>query len=145
METVTVRAATKADFAEVFPLIQALWNYNSYDEEATRAVFEQIVSASETFAFVAVCNGRIAGFCHGDFFNTLWMCGKTCYLSGIITAERMRGRGVGSAMLAAVKAVARERGAKAIILESGMSRTTAHRFYESHGFEKSCFGFECAV
>ncbi len=159
MNAVTVRTATKADFAQVFPLIQALWSYNVYDEAATRAVYEQIVrdaqcgGQSHSFAFVArkrdeaerADGGDIIGFCHGDFFNTLWMCGKTCYLSGIITAESERKRGVGSAMLAAVKAVARERGAKAIILESGLSRTEAHRFYEAHGFEKTCYGFELTL
>lgn len=140
----------------MFPLIQSLWNYNVYDETATRAVYEQIVrdarrgEQSRSFAFVARKRGKaehadgggIIGFCHGDFFPTLWMCGKTCYLSGIITKDGERGRGVGAALLERVIALCRERGAKAVILESGLSRTEAHRFYKAHGFEKSCYGFE---
>ena len=137
--------ATEADFPQVFPLIQALWNYNRYEEDATRAVYRQIVTGRESFALIARDGGRTLGFCHGDFFPTLWMCGVTCYLSGIITLESERGRGIGSAMIARVRTLARERGARAVILDSGLQRTDAHRFYEARGFVRSCYGFELAL
>jgi len=41
-----------------------------------------------------------------------------------------------------VKKLAKARGCKAIILDSGMPRKAAHTFYEKYGFEKSCYGFE---
>ena len=41
-----------------------------------------------------------------------------------------------------VKKLAKARGCKAIILDSGMPRKAAHAFYERYGFEKSCYGFE---
>lgn len=148
--------ACAEDFADVFPLIKALWSYNSYDEEATRKVFEHIAESESSFAFVAreyaesaagaeIAAGRVVGFCHGDYFPTLWMCGETCYLSGIITEEHEQGRGIGTKMLEHVKALAALRGCKAIILESGLQRKAAHQFYEAHGFEKSCYGFECVL
>ena len=183
--------ARAEDFADVFPLIKALWSYNSYDEEATRKVFKHIAESESSFAFVAreyaesaagaeiaayveltgpagtapagqacavpagqTCQpvtvpassaGRVVGFCHGDYFPTLWMCGETCYLSGIITEEHEQGRGIGTKMLEHVKALAALRGCKAIILESGLQRKAAHQFYEAHGFEKSCYGFECVL
>ena len=145
MEDISIMRATEADFPSVFPLIQALWSYNTYDETKTRAVYSQIVASENSFAFVARKGEQIVAFCHGDFFNTLWMCGLTCYLSGIITVEQERGQGIGKAMLDKVKAITQARGGKAIILESGLSRTVAHRFYEHHGFEKSCYGFECVL
>ena len=37
---------------------------------------------------------------------------------------------------------AKERGCKGLVLDSGMPRTQAHRFYEKYGFEKSCYGFD---
>ena len=141
---ILIRDACKNDFSEVFPLIKKLWNYNSYNEAQTRAVFERIISGEKSFAFIAEdsAHGTCAGFCHGDFFPTLWMCGETCYLSGIITAENCRHRGIGTAMINEVKAISLVRGCRTIILESGMARAEAHRFYESRGFSKSCFGFD---
>lgn len=41
-----------------------------------------------------------------------------------------------------VKKLAKARGCKAIILDSGMPRKAAHTFYEKYGFEKSRYGFE---
>lgn len=41
--------------------------------------------------------------------------------------------------------LAKDRGCKALILDSGMPRKEAHQFYEHYGFEKSCYGFEKAL
>ena len=123
-----VVAATEADFPQVFPLIQALWSYNRYEENATRAVYRQIVTARESFTLIARDGGRTLGFCHGDFFPTLWMCGVTCYLSGIITLESERGRDIGSAMIARVRMLAREHGAKA------RHHTALRLFFEVENF-----------
>ncbi len=38
--------------------------------------------------------------------------------------------------------LAKERGCKALVLDSGMPRTEAHRFYEKYGFDKGCYGFD---
>ena len=84
----------------------------------------------------------IAVFCHGSFFLTFWMSGMTCYLASIITDEKYRGKGYGRLMVDHVKKLAKARGCKAIILDSGMPRKAAHAFYERYGFEKSCYGFE---
>ena len=137
-----LREAREKDFAAVFPLIQALWSYRRYEADETRAVYRQLLSDAGCFAFVALDGCQVTGFCHGNFFSSLWMCGLTCYLSGIITAEGFRSQGVGSAMLCRVKELAKARGCKGIFLESGLQRKDAHRFYQKRGFTRSCFGFD---
>lgn len=136
------RRAAPEDFEKALPLIRSLWDYNTYEEDPTRAVYERIVQNPECFAFFLEDRGETLGFCHGDYFDTLWMCGLTCYVSGIITKKEYRCRGFGRAMMDHVKDLASARGCKAIILDSGMPRHEAHAFYESYGFEKSCYGFE---
>lgn len=139
---IEIKVAQKSDFAVVFPLIKSLWHYRCFNETETRAVFDGIVSDKNAFAFIALKDGNGAGFCHGTFFKTLWMCGETCYLSGLIVHEAYRRQGIGTFLLEKAKAESQRRGAKAIILESAISRKIAHAFYEAQGFEKSCFGFE---
>ena len=56
-------------------------------------------------------------------------------LNILIVAERARGTGVGSALVAAVEAWARGQGAENLVLTSGKQRHEAHRFYESRGYE----------
>lgn len=134
--------AAMEDFEEGFRFIQDLWDYNTYDEESVRKVWREVLEDPDTFAFFVRENGQYVGFCQGDFFNTFWMSGLTCYVSGIITAESCRERGIGRAMMDHTKELAKARGCKAIILDSGLPRKTAHRFYEGYGFERSCYGFE---
>ncbi len=141
----TLKEAKREDFPLVFPLIESLWSYNHYEKAPTEAVYTDILERKDSFAFLAMEGERCVGFCHGDFFPTLWMCGMTCYLSSLITDQECRGRGIGTAMVQHVRELALERGCRAIILESGLSREKAHRFYEGFGFERSCYGFELVL
>ena len=51
----------------------------------------------------------------------------------------------GVKLLDHAKKLAKERGCKAITLDSGLPRVQAHGFYEHYGFEKSCYGFELVL
>lgn len=136
------KTAAMEDFDIAFDYIEKLWTYNTYDKETIRQVYEKVLADENSFAFFAVENGRYHGFCHGDYFQTFWMSGLTCYVSSLITNEADRGKGYGVALLNHAKALAKEKGCKAITLDSGLPRTAAHGFYEKYGFEKSCYGFE---
>lgn len=140
-----IRKAESGDFRDVFELIKALWSYNDYNYGTTLKTYCDILTEKNSFAYVVEEDSEIIGFFHGDFFPTLWMCGDTCYLSGIITRDDRRRRGIGTAMLDCVTELAREKRCKAIILDSGIPRTGAHEFYERYGFERSCYGFEMAL
>lgn len=138
-----IKQAANEDFDQAFYFIEKLWDYNTYDKEQTKKVYDEILNDSNSFAFfIQNDEGDACGFCHGSFFNTFWMSGKTCYLASIITDEKDRGKGYGRGMIDHVKEIACEQGCKAIILDSGIPREAAHSFYERYGFEKSCYGFE---
>ena len=121
-----IKNATIKDFDTAYEYIKKLWDYNTYDYETTKEVYEKVLQDENSFAFFAVeDDGSYHGFCHGDYFQTFWMSGLTCYVSSLITNEEDRG--------------------KAITLDSGLPRVQAHGFYEHYGFEKSCYGFELAL
>lgn len=137
-----IRNATVEDINMAFDYIKQLWTYNTYDKEIIRKVYEDILANNNDFAFFLYDYGKPKGFCHGTFFNTFWLSGQTCYISSIITNQEERKKGYGGKMLDHVKDLAKERGCNAIVLDSGMPRKEAHRFYENYGFEKSAFCFE---
>lgn len=56
--------------------------------------------------------------------------------------ERLRGNGLGSAMMEWAVAEGRRRGAALVQLTSDNTRLDAHRFYERFGFAKSHAGFK---
>lgn len=140
-----IKRAQKEDFDKAFDFIKALWSYNVYDRVEVYRVYNEVLADNNSFVFFLVDNGRYKGFCHGVYFNTFWMSGLTCYVSGIIVSEGERKKGYGKALMDCAKELAKERGCKAIILDSGFPRKEAHAFYEGYGFEKSCFGFELMI
>lgn len=137
-----IKQATIEDFETAFDFIQKLWTYNQYDRATIYQVYQNVLTDENSFAFFLIDDTGYHGFCNGDFFNTFWMSGLTCYVSSLITREEDRGKGYGTAMLDYVKDMAKEKGCKAITLDSGLPRTGAHTFYQNYGFEKSCYGFE---
>ena len=138
-----IKQAALENFDIAFHYIEALWTYNTYDYASVKKVYEEVLADDNSFAFFAVDEeGKYHGFCHGDYFNTFWMTGLTCYVSSLITNEKDRGKGYGVLLLDHAKELAMQRNCKAMILDSGLPRTGAHGFYEHYGFEKSCYGFE---
>ncbi len=137
------KKAELEDFDAAFDYIVNLWTYNDYEKEPTREVYEKVIADDNCFAFFLMDDeGGYHGFCHGICFNTFWMTGMTCYVSGIITNKDERGKGNGIKLMDHAAKLAKERGCKALILDSAMSRTEAHRFYEKYGFDKGCYGFD---
>lgn len=136
------KTATMADFDVAFNYIERLWDYNTYDKDTIRKVYAEVLADENSFAFFLMDGDEYHGFCHGAYFNTFWLSGMTCYVSSIITNEDDRGKGCGVKLMDHAKELAKERNCKALILDSGMPRTQAHRFYEIYGFEKSCYGFD---
>ncbi len=137
-----LRNATLADFDIVFDYIEKLWTYNTYDKAQIDKVYREVLADANSFAFVLEDGGEIVGFCHGAYFNTFWLSGQTCYLSSIISDPTKRKRGYGTILMDHAVKLAKDRGCRAVVLDSGMPRVEAHSFYESYGFEKSCLGFD---
>lgn len=137
-----IRNATAEDFGIVFDYVEKLWAYNKYDPEKIAEVYKRVLEDENTFAFLLFDEGEAKGFCHGAYFDTFWLSGKTCYLSSIITNENERGKGYGIQLMDHAKNLATKEGCKAIVLDSGMPRVGAHQFYEKYGFEKCAYCFE---
>ena len=142
MKLTGIKNAELDDFDVAFDYIEKLWTYNSYDKELIKKVYLEVLENPNDFAFFIYEEGVPVGFCHGTFFNTFWLSGKTCYVSSIITDVNLRKKGYGTRLMDHVKILAKERGCEALVLDSGMPRIEAHTFYEKYGFEKSAYCFE---
>ena len=139
----TFKNAEPEDFDRAFAYIEELWDYNTYDKEETRKVYTRILEDPDSFAFFLTDEqGTFHGFCHGCYFDTFWLSGPTCYVSSLITNKDERGQGNGTQLLDHAKELAKARGCKGMVLDSGMPRKNAHQFYEHYGFDKSCYGFD---
>ncbi|MEB2282151.1 GNAT family N-acetyltransferase [Lysinibacillus xylanilyticus] len=68
------------------------------------------------------------------------------FVYDLVTDEEYRSLGYGEILLHYLHKWGKENGAHYIALESGIQRTSAHRFYEDRlGYEKWCFSFRKAL
>lgn len=68
------------------------------------------------------------------------------FVYDLVTDEKYRSLGYGEILLHYLHKWGKENGAHYIALESGIQRTSAHRFYEDRlGYEKWCFSFRKAL
>jgi ribosomal protein S18 acetylase RimI-like enzyme len=68
------------------------------------------------------------------FRRSLWTPGLECYLAELYVVPDRRGQGLGRALMEAVIALARERGADYMELNTSDDDVAARRLYESLGF-----------
>ena len=99
----------------------------------TRAAAKQIAERTgirEDLYFGAVLEGRLAGY--GMLRG--WDEGYTIPSFGVAVGVRYRGAGVGRSLLRYAISMARQRGARSMILKVHPSNVSARHIYESEGF-----------
>jgi GNAT superfamily N-acetyltransferase len=133
---ISVRPATPDDFPAVAALLAELGRpavLGTAEEAEHRERFETWLETPDRFAFVADDGGTIVGLIDLMLFPRLNFSVPEAWVPDLIVTEEARSRGAGSALLAQAEAVARERGAFALTLDSANWRTRAHAFYLREG------------
>jgi 3'(2'), 5'-bisphosphate nucleotidase len=95
-----------------------------------------LLRRSDARVVVAESGGRVAGFAEIQARPTSIGDAYEAWLGALAVADGFRGRGIGSALLAAVDDAARELGCSRIELESSEWRDEAHAFYRERGYDE---------
>ncbi|WNO52919.1 GNAT family N-acetyltransferase [Stakelama saccharophila] len=108
-----------------------------------RAAFDAIAGDPNQFLFVGEQDGRVVGtfqlsLLPGLLYHGAWR-GQ---IEAVRIDERVRGRGLGEAMMKLALDLCRARGCRIVQLTSNTARTRAHAFYERLGFTKSHVGMK---
>lgn len=133
---IRVRPATPDDFPAVAALLAELGRpavLGTPEEDEHRERFRAYLEAPDQFAFVADDNGEVVGLIDLMLLPRLNFSVPEAWVPDLIVTEAARSRGAGAALLARAEAVARERGAFALTLDSANWRTRAHAFYLREG------------
>jgi GNAT superfamily N-acetyltransferase len=141
---VRIRDARADDWAQVSDLLAELGRPDvreSEDEPRHGEAFARYLQRAETLALVAEEDVNIVGFVDVEFRQRLNFLSPQAWVPDLVVAERVRGQGVGRALLEAVEERARERGCWGMSLESAIWREGSHAFYERVGWSPTGMSF----
>ena len=112
-----------------------------WDDTRARERLRVAIASPDSTILVAEDGGELIGFCTAYMDLESVRFGQRCWVEDFAIDPRRRSRGVGAALLDAVKAWARSAGATHLELDSGLARTDAHRFYEREGGARQSYSF----
>jgi GNAT superfamily N-acetyltransferase len=136
-EQLAIRVATQGDF-EAWSVLWAGYNtfYGRHGAtalaaEITNMTWARFFDAYEPVnALVAELDGQLVGLVHYVFHRSTTLIAPTCYLQDLFTSEAARGRGVGTKLIEAVYAKAREAGSPRVYWLTHETNHTAMRVYD---------------
>jgi GNAT superfamily N-acetyltransferase len=67
--------------------------------------------------------------------------GRHAYVADLVVAKKARGGGIGRGVIDGVARQAASVGCRTLVLDSGVTNTGAHRFYETIGFDMTAVQF----
>ncbi len=94
--------------------------------------FSRLLSGkpNEFSGFLAVREGRPVGLVHYLFHRTCWAIDDTCYLQDLYADPKVRGKGIGRALIEAVYAAADRHGASNVYWLTQEFNATARQLYD---------------
>jgi GNAT superfamily N-acetyltransferase len=140
---VELRPLGRDDFTDALALVRELYGLDAdTDTEPHRAAYEDLVGDVDATPFIALAEGRAAGFIVHRLRRRLNHATFEGWISDLFVRERFRGRGIGRALLAAAIAEWRLRRGHQVQLEVSHERIPARALYEAAGFENRGRYFE---
>jgi GNAT superfamily N-acetyltransferase len=134
------------DVGDAVRLAMASMTYPQYEDPDDVGAYWAAVERTRVMGgdvLVAEIDHEVVGLCQvmvlAHFQHTGGWC---CEVETVHVRADVRNRGVGTALLEAAEALARERGCYRIQLTSNITRPDAHRFYERQGYTPSHQGFK---
>lgn len=133
MAEIIIRDAEEKDAAALTELNRLEMGYG-YPEDMTGKKLSLLLKSGKDKILVAELDGQVVGYVHLNDYDVLY-ADHMKNIMGIAVSSSHRRCGIGAKLLTAAEDWARESGAAAVRLVSGESRTGAHAFYRSLGYE----------
>ena len=127
----TIRECQEQD-CERFVVLNRCLGYE-YSLEDTKKQLQKIMCSPVDKIFVACMENKVVGYIQVSDYECLYM-DSLKNIMGLVVEDSYQGQGVGKELLKRAEEWAKECGSKGVRLNSGMSRTGAHKFYETCGY-----------
>ncbi len=91
--------------------------------------------------FVACDGEKVVGFVGAVSFLAFEISKEAMKIIALAVSEPYRRNGIGTELLKTVERYAKANDIGTILLNSGLPRENAHKFYEAQGYNKKSYGF----
>jgi GNAT superfamily N-acetyltransferase len=134
MADITIRPLEQSDHADW----RRLWtNYLTFYEtrlpdEVYAKTWERLFAPDEfePKGFIALLDGKAVGLTHYLYHRSGWSLVNNCYLQDLFSAPAARGKGVGAALIEAVRQEAAKAGVTNVYWMTHETNATARRLYD---------------
>ena len=94
------------------------------------------------YKIYVACDNEIAiGFVAAVSYLAFEVKNPVMKVIAFAVSEKFRNNGIGTNLLKCIETFAQDNHIDAILLNSGLPREAAHKFYEAQGYRKKSFGF----
>ena len=131
------RRLTEQDLPSLLELYKQLQPEDEISPvEKTEAVWQEIENNQDIHYYGAIDNGKVVSSCYAVYIPNLTRSTRgICFIENVVTDKDYRNRGLASSVIDMAISYAKEKNCYKVILQSGITRVDAHRFYESKGFD----------
>ena len=106
--------------------------------EQSESVWQEIEDNANIHYFGAIDNGKVVSTCYAVYIPNLTRGNRgICFIENVVTDKQYRNCGLASKVIDMAVSFAKDHHCYKVILQSGIARTEAHRFYENIGFDGS--------
>jgi GNAT superfamily N-acetyltransferase len=137
--TIVIRPLGPGDIADIMQLHRELgWNPAFRADGSTlKQRLEALITEESALLLVAELKGKVVGYSHGEIVTYLLFAGREMLVSELFVMERVRGHGVGKALLSAIESEAvKQKCFRISVLNSRERESYKRGFYPSLGYEE---------
>jgi len=142
--SLAIREALQSDLPDVLGLYAQLGQDDGsiLDENEAVRIFNTMKVYPDYRLYLAELDCKAVGtFTLLIMDNIAHKGAKSAVLEDVVVSETMRGKGIGTRLMAYAGNLVKEKGCYKLAFSSNKNRTDAHRFYEKLGFEQHGISF----
>jgi len=126
-----IRRATSFDSDAIFALVNQLHDSISVARIDFLSTLSELLQRQDSICLVGIVDAEVVGYISGCIHPVLIQGGNFAFIDEIVVRSEARGRGDGTALMAELERIAKQRNCSAVGLATGGAKL----FYERIGYQ----------
>jgi GNAT superfamily N-acetyltransferase len=130
--SITIRPITLSDKARWLELFKeyVIFYKSKVSDEQFELTWQRIHSDFNMYGLIAELDGQIVGIAHYIFRPSTWDVEDFCYLEDLFVDPKVRGAGVGRALISELEKIAIAKGSKRLYWTTATDNEVARKLYD---------------